>query len=171
MIYTAGMEVPVRKKRSAAQNRPVLDGATLREVETQLQEAEERIRARNPEATDEEVEQEVGEQIFECLAVQRRYLQQALRIAERIVQAQGYFPQHRDYATTVEMIYVGQAAMSLCSVTDPFGSPLANDVDGLAKRCNEAESGRDSDHKLIENLQDEIADLKHQISRKSGGTH
>ena len=166
------MEIPMRRKRIAAQNKRELyiDPTILAEVEIQHQEAEDRIRKRKPLASNEEVNAEAGEQIFECLSRQRRYLQAALRIAESIVQAQGYFPNHNDYLTQVEMIYVGQAAMSLCSVTDPYGSQLANDVEGLAKRCVESESGRDSKDKLIDHLQGEIVDLKQQLGRKIGGS-
>jgi hypothetical protein len=170
MIYTAGMEIPVCRKRTAAQNPLgdlVIDPVSLAEAELQRQEHEARIRARNPLPSDEEISEEVGEQIFECLSRQRRYLQGALRIAERIVQAQGFFPNHNDYLTNVEIAYVGMAAMALCSVTDPYGSQLANDVEGLAKRCVEAESGSSSKDQLIENLQDRVDDLE-RLNREGG---
>jgi hypothetical protein len=165
MIYTTGMEAPVPEKETTAQN--VITPDILAEVEIQRQEAEDRIRARNPLASEDEIHEDDGEQIFECLSRQRRYLQGALRIAERIVQAQGFFPNHSDYLTNVEMAYVGMAAMSLCSVTDPYGSQLAKDVEGLAKRCVEAESGSSSKDKLIENLQDRVDDLE-RLNREGG---
>ena len=140
----------------------------LAEIETQTQEAEDRVRERKPLASEEEIRAEAGEQIFECLPRQRRYLQGAVQRAKNTVLAMGYYPNHNDYLTNLEMAYVGEAAMALCCVTDPYGSPLATTVTDLAKRCVEAEAGNSSKDKLIDALRDDIHDLQLQLGRALG---
>jgi hypothetical protein len=138
----------------------------IAEVNLQLQETEERLRAQGMTDPDE-IDRLAGQEIFECLARQRRYFEAALQRARNKVRAQGYFPNHRDYLTNVEMCYVQEAAMSFCQTIFPGDRP--GTIDECGQRMVDAESGNSKKDREIDDLYDEIGSLKHELSRIRGG--
>ena len=138
----------------------------IAEVNLQLQEAEERLRAQGMTDPDE-IERLAGQEIFECLARQRRYFEAALQRARNTVVAQGCFPNHRDYLSRVEMCYVQEAAMSFCQTIFPGDRPAT--IDDCGQRMVDAENGNSKMDREIDDLYDEIGSLKHELSRIRGG--
>jgi hypothetical protein len=138
----------------------------IAEVNLQWQENVERFKAQGMTDPDE-IERLAGQEIFECLARQRRYFEGALQRARNKVGAQGCFPNHRDYLTNVEMCYVQEAAMSFCQIIFP-GDRLAT-IDDCGQRMVDAENGNSKMDREIDDLYDEIGSLKHELSRIRGG--
>jgi hypothetical protein len=140
-------------------------------ADAQRVEESERIRSwaikHDLDFSDEQILELANKETFECFARQRRYLQGALQRAKMMAGTEASYPNHNDYLARVEMLYVQEAGMSFCNVTDSWGSPLGKTVDEMAKRCVKAESGSSSKDKLIENLQDRVDDLE-RLNREGG---
>jgi hypothetical protein len=170
------MEVPVPEKRSAAQNlleAPPIPLDLLRMADLQWEEECERIRAwslkHDLNISNEHISELANKETFECFARQRRYLQGALRRAQDMVGASGYFPNHNDYLAKVEMLYVQEVGMAFCNVTDSLGGQLATTVDELARRCVNSEAGSSKQGKLMEDLQDRVDTLTDLINGPGPG--
>jgi hypothetical protein len=137
----------------------------IAEVNLQWQENVERFKAQGMTDPDE-IERLAGQEIFECLARQRRYFEGALQRARNKVGAQGCFPNHRDYLTNVEMCYVQEAAMSFCQTIFPGNRPAT--IDELGQRMVDAENGSSKKDRLIDDLRDEISDLEGELFLAKG---
>jgi len=172
MVYTAGMEVPVPEKRSAAQNVSIpVD--LLRMGDVQCEEECERIQAwvlkHDLDISGVQILELANKETFECFARQRRYLQGALQRAKMMAGTEASYPNHNDYLTKVEMLYVQEAGMAFCNVKDSMGGQLANSVEDLAQRCLDSESGRAKQSKLIDDLEDQVDTLTKLINGPGPG--
>jgi hypothetical protein len=104
----------------------------------------------------------------EFLVVQRRYFEAARQRAIFSLPESWTFGNPKDYETHIQIRVALEAGMTFCNVKDALGGYLAPTVEGLAQRCVNAEAGSAKQAKLIEQLQDEIDELKSDLFLAKG---
>jgi hypothetical protein len=134
------------------------DKVLAQEAETQQAEAVDMLRR---QANGEEFEERSGQLIFEVYSRQRRYFENALRMAEQQISGQ-HFPNENDRLAAREIIYVQHAAMGMCGVRG-----VGNTVEEMAKRCKEAEEQTRKQGKVIVDLENQVDELLTKM--KTGG--
>jgi hypothetical protein len=108
---------------------------------------------------------EQPEEYYECLAVQRRYLEGCKQRARNRLSA-FTSPNPRDLETHVELQYINEAAMSFCNA--PFFGARPATVDECAERMIAAETANNTKDRKIDELDDYINELKDEVLRTRG---